>query len=493
MGDVIDNVQCAKRYVFSVPFRLSQLTQHQTNSVQTKYEHIMPQSFFPASKPFIWISIGFGALSIALLALMNADCYTVGKACFETCGHGCEVALGVYRLGEFVDVTDPGQPYTEWPIGFGILAYISLLLSSGTSALPLLVLQLIMLYLMGVIAANLTERVASGWGVLSMVLVVLNPSAIGLAITLKTDLVFAFVLSWAFLFLVKYVDTKSWRWIAWTGVMFGLATHVRPTTQYLILLLPVICVLLAVVTPRTQIFRPLAHGLIGMSLGIAVVVPWSIYMYNQGEGHRLYSSREELSVVTSHVNILQAQRDGKSLIDSRVENLELASEEIVRNFHSEWDSLPEQEKRHRRVAYSYELFGSFDLETYIRAGIFSAVGFFVSGGEGYLLSALNIADTEDGISDQEAKRIFVLKTVTRSFTILTRALGLFGLWWLVVNKHFKFLTICVGSISYFVVIHGFAGWSRFRIGVEIPLLVLSTLGTSYVLAFFQSKKSTDNK
>jgi hypothetical protein len=451
----------------------------------------MTHSFLPGSRAFIISSAVYALISLALLISMNSDCYTVGMSCFETCGHGCEVALGVYKMGAFVDITAPEHLYTEWPIGFGLLAYLSLLLTSATSALPLLVLQLIMLYLMGVIAAKLTERLMPGWGWVAFLFVVLNPNALGLAITLKTDLVFAFVLSWAFLFLVNYTETWNWRWVAWTGIILGLATHVRPTVQFLILLLPIICLLIAVVAQAgSRPLRSILHGLTGLLLGVAVVLPWSLYMYSQGEGTRLYSSREELSVVTSHVNILAAQRDGKSLIDSRVENFELASEELVRKDYPDWEEFSDLEKRHKRISYAYDLLTSFEFSTYLKAGAVSAVGFFLSGGEGYLMQALQIADAEDGLDEEEASRVLALKILTRGFTLITRVLGLIGLWWLVANRHYMFLTLCIGSIAYFVVIHGFAGWSRFRIGVEIPLLVLTTIGVGYLAALFQNWKRT---
>lgn len=165
-----------------------------------------------------------------------------------------------------------------------------------------------------------------------------------------------------------------------------------------------------------------------------------------------------------------------SFRDSRVENRELASEEIVRKQIDGWDTLSALEQRQKRVECEFDLLRSFDLKTYVYAGAMSAVGFFVSSGEGYLLSAFDLVNAEDGLDEEEYRRALMLKILTRSFTLITRILGLVGLWWLMANKHFEFLTLCLGSIAYFVVIHGFVGWSRFRIGVEVPLLVLATLG-----------------
>ncbi len=422
-----------------------------------------------------------GAIYVALMAVllttMNCGCYTVGSSCFETCGHGCELAMGMFRYGALVDVARPGLAYTEWPVGFGFLVYLSYLLTDATSALPVLVLQAFMLLAMGLIAAVITDGLRPGWGWLGMALVVFNPSAIGLALTLKTDLVFAFVLSWALLFLFRYASTFDWRWAAAAGLFIGLATNVRPTSQFLILLLPVICLLIAAAAPRRSDFvKALLHGVVGLALGAAVVLPWAMHMRSQGEGGKLYSSFEELSVVTSHVNILNAQRDGLPLGDHRVESFDLASEELVRPLHPDWAELSNLQKRQRRVDYAFDLLTSFDAKTYLGAALYSWAGFLFSGGEGYLMSALSIADAEDGLDEAEARRVFALKILTRGFTIITRLLGLFGLWWLFRARQYKTLILIIGSISYFLVIHGFIGWSRFRIGVEIPMLVLATLG-----------------
>jgi hypothetical protein len=433
-------------------------------------------------------SISYAILSLLLLVAMNSDCYSVGKTCFETCGHGCELALGIFQLGEFVDVSKPDQIYTEWPIGYAVSAYISFLLTSGTSALPLLIVQLVMLFMMGVIAANITERILPKWGILAFLLVVFNPSALGLAITLKTDLVFAFALSWALLFLINYLESWDWKWVAWSGVFLGLATHVRPTPQFLILLLPIICFLLAAVSQNTKSrFKHLIHGLVATAIAVAIVMPWFIFMHLQNETGRLYSSKEELSIVTSHVNVLNAGRDGLSIKDHRVEDWSLAPEEIVRRGIADWDELSEREMQQEKVKYAYGLLKSFDLRTYVVTGAVSVAGFFFSGGEGYLMTALNIADAEDGLDKDETQRVFILKIVTRGFTIITRILGLVGLWWLFANKHYAYLTLIVGSIAYFVAVHGFIGWSRFRIGVEIPLLVLATFGANQLFALLRAK------
>jgi Flp pilus assembly protein TadB len=62
------------------------------------------------------------------------------------------------------------------------------------------------------------------------------------------------------------------------------------------------------------------------------------------------------------------------------------------------------------------------------------------------------------------------------FVIALRGLGLIGLAWMFMKRHYAVLLACAGLITYFAVLHLFAGNSRYRLPVDPALIFLALYG-----------------
>ncbi|HJO89425.1 MAG TPA: hypothetical protein QF403_07245, partial [Alphaproteobacteria bacterium] len=70
----------------------------------------------------------------------------------------------------------------------------------------------------------------------------------------------------------------------------------------------------------------------------------------------------------------------------------------------------------------------------------------------------------------------VVSVTALVFVIALRGLGLMGIVWMFMRRHYAVLLACVGLIAYFAVIHLFTGNSRYRLPVEPALIFLALYG-----------------
>ena len=70
----------------------------------------------------------------------------------------------------------------------------------------------------------------------------------------------------------------------------------------------------------------------------------------------------------------------------------------------------------------------------------------------------------------------MITVMALAFVIVLRALGLAGLVWMFMRRHYAVLLACAGMIAYFAVIHLFTGNSRYRLPVEPALILLALYG-----------------
>ena len=62
------------------------------------------------------------------------------------------------------------------------------------------------------------------------------------------------------------------------------------------------------------------------------------------------------------------------------------------------------------------------------------------------------------------------------FVVALRGLGLVGIAWMFMRRHYAVLLSCAGLIVYFAIIHLFTGNSRYRLPVEPALILLAHYG-----------------
>jgi len=327
-----------------------------------------------------------------------------------------------------------------------------------------------------------------GHGVLMMALFVFNPNIIAMALLPKTDTVFALCLTMAFVSLLDYARDYKGRRIALAGVLIGVAVLIRPSAQFLVVLLPLVIVLLAWAgSEQGRNFRAFLHGLGGTALAASVVLPWILYVGMQGEGYRLTSPATEYIFLRDNIGSMEAYLAGGPMEKRKMLTAEF--EARLSQTIPNWRQLGEADKGHERVALARRHLLSYAPGDYIFPIARSFVRFLVTGGDGYLLTISGIkfhekiAASDDRPTEGSPAAILAIKVVAKGYTVLSRVLGLLGVIWLLRQRQFAILILCAAPTLYFLFLHMLEGWSRFRMPVEAPLALLAVCGVALLLSW----------
>jgi 4-amino-4-deoxy-L-arabinose transferase-like glycosyltransferase len=119
------------------------------------------------------------------------------------------------------------------------------------------------------IARRLFEKRAIWLG--TGILLALEPYAVFLSTVFYTETMFTFLFLIFFIFLIRYFETRSIRNLVWMSVFMGLATLVKPTIQYVPVVLPFIILW----SYRGSINRKVFEH-IGILIGVfmLIITPW---------------------------------------------------------------------------------------------------------------------------------------------------------------------------------------------------------------------------
>jgi len=429
----------------------------------------------------------------AVIFAVGAPCYLLdfSELCNYPCQHDCEAALGLARYGELVRVDDPTQPFVTWPPVWGFVLYPFLALTNESSVLGGVVLNILILYGSALLVGHLVENDVRGYGIWAMMLVLFNPNAIAIAHLPRGETANAALIAVAFVILFYYLQRRNLRLALALGVVLGFATLFRPNTQYLVVLLPIVLATLVFLGGfRRWPARPFLHGVAALVAAAAVMSPWLYYMTVNGQTLRLASYDKEYEYFSKNVGVIDSYRQGLSMIVPTMEPyLARENTELVAAT-SEWDQLDRNEQVKRRLAFARHVFFSQDPADYVVPVIHSAARFFLTGGEGYLNLSLKLeGDLADPDSRVTRVGLVVTEILGKGFALATRVLGLLGVIYLIWRRDYAVLALILGAAAYFMGTALLVGFSRFRLQVDVPLLVLATYGLAYVGQRWQNRKS----
>jgi 4-amino-4-deoxy-L-arabinose transferase-like glycosyltransferase len=428
---------------------------------------------------------------------MAAFILTIGEKCYDwasrglceyPCQHGCDLALGMLEHGAFVSASLPDQIFTAWPPLYAFFVFPFFWAGDGHSLLLAVIVQAVLVFAVGLLLRRAVDMYFPGFGLLIMGLFIFNPNVFAIALVPKADTIFALTLALAFVSLLYYLkDGRGWR-VALAGALIGVATLIRPTAQYLGVLLPIVIFLMVWVGPSSKgLLRALVHGLGGTALAIAVVFPWMIHLNNQGIGYRIMPPESEYIFLSDTIGTMEAHLAGFGYGDRHIILTDKFDAQLKSTIPN-WDTLSDSEKARERVALGRSHLLSYPPREFIYPLGRSVVRFFVTGGEGYFfdLLKLNYEDqtaTELVRLEESTPAIIAIKWISKGYAVLLRLLGLLGVIWLVQNKQYSVLVLCTAPVLYFMAITVFEGYSRFRLPVEVPLALLATFGVAYLLSW----------
>jgi len=180
---------------------------------------------------------------------MAAFILTIGEKCYDwasrglceyPCQHGCDLALGMLEHGAFVSASLPDQIFTAWPPLYAFFVFPFFWAGDGHSLLLAVIVQAVLVFAVGLLLRRAVDMYFPGFGLLIMGLFIFNPNVFAIALVPKADTIFALTLALAFVSLLYYLkDGRGWR-VALAGALIDVATLIRPTAQYLGVLLPIV-------------------------------------------------------------------------------------------------------------------------------------------------------------------------------------------------------------------------------------------------------------
>jgi len=440
-----------------------------------------------------WVFILFLSLNIIVFGLTPPDSFIM----WDTYDY-LEAAKRLINEGVYSsEIRLPGYPF--------LLS--GLMLLTDNIGLATILIQVILAFLAGLLAAHLAEGIRSSTGTLTLLLVCFNPVTIFYVQTMLSDMLFASLFIVHLYSLVKVTKTQS-GWLALVaGVTAGLAAVVRGNGQFLILTMPLIILLsYSFHEQRKHWTRALRIIVIALVGSLIIVAPWLHLNWKDGNGVSFTSLAYRNMVI--HENVIAAAAHTKGI--SMAESKGLVYDSVINHAKipsENWNIIGTLD-RHLIVArHAFAIMGEV-CGFYIVWGMVKALAkfFFVSDGRGW--SQIFQQDVKERLqlnSYQKKSNAYSLTAVWRNeplvstktlffhvttigFTLFMRLFNLFGLSYLVRNKMWGILLTFALYTTIFASTGGFFGYSRFRLPLEPLLAILASLGALEASLWFKNQR-----
>jgi len=274
------------------------------------------------------------------------------------------------------------------------------------------------------------------------------------------------------------------------------ACLVKPTSQFLVPLLPIALPLIAVVAgARSEWGRLFVQGLVALVLALAIMAPWAAKLADAGNGYSLSEHSIRYRFLWDQVVMLEANNHGVSYheAEKRITAPGSYHASVIESYGDRWKELSKVEQFAILERHGYAAIFSYPFAVTAKVMVRSAVQFMVSGGAGNLHNLLGIDTARLNrvwfkTSQQDVggmlKTFFgkaplpalAISAVFLGFAVIARLIGLAGFVSMVRRGDHALLLVLVGLIGYFVAVHLFHGNSRYRIPVEPAMMMFALYG-----------------
>jgi 4-amino-4-deoxy-L-arabinose transferase-like glycosyltransferase len=441
--------------------------------------------------------VGLVYIAINLLLLILAP-YDVHLSQGADASSWYNPALSLLKHGAFVTLENPTIVQTYRPPLYPMYEALMLFIGNG-NIISIVIGQIILLWFTGVMTFKMVESILPGKGKIGLILVIFNPSALGTAHLVQSDILYMFMVSATLYYLLSYISNrKGVKITLLVGLLFGLTCLVRPSGQYLIPLLPFIYVIIGLLKKSGQsLSMHFFHGLLSAIIAVSVVFPWAQHNASAGWGYNLATDKIKETYFRDNVIYLESILSDISINDAtRVINNE---QNYMLSYTDKLSHTSEQEKSIIVASYYKNKLLTYDYKIVVKGFIDSWIGFFGAGGATNLHNILALdgnrsvhimAESEKHVSRVDATLAILLEsnlaTIVISllsfvYVIVLRVFGLIGLINMIKDREYGVLFILSGIVTYFVFIALFVGNSRYRLPVEPALIIMAVYGFSAVI------------
>ena len=402
-------------------------------------------------------------------------------------------ALALLKYGALVELDNPAISMTYRQPLFPLFDAAMLWLGGGKSLIPVILGQVVLLWITGLFSRAMVEIWLPRYGVVALALVVFNPNAVATAHLIQSDTLYSLFVTAALWAVLRYAKEPSLRPALLSGLFLGLACLVRPAAQYLVCILPLLFPLLALAGGHGRPYMGrIGQGAAAVAVAGVLVVPWMVHNAQAGKGFALSPPAMMLAYVQANVAYLEKYAAGVSLAEA--ERKTYGWENGYASARgAEWAAMSAREKKNALIGdYTRALF-SYDPSVIAKGYVYGWAQFFGAAGAANFHNLLGLdassaftAMRERNFDSHLGSVIYALKRSSPAavvvsvtalvFVIALRGLGLMGIVWMFMRRHYAVLLACVGLIAYFAVIHLFTGNSRYRLPVEPALIFLALYG-----------------
>jgi 4-amino-4-deoxy-L-arabinose transferase-like glycosyltransferase len=310
---------------------------------------------------------------------------------------------------------------------------------------------------------------------------------------IQSDTLYALFVTAALWAVLRYARAPSLRPALLAGLFLGLSCLVRPAAQYLIFLLPLLLPLLAL---AGGVGRPLAErigqGAAAAAIAAILIVPWMAHNAQAGKEFALSPPAMMLAYVQVHAGYLEKYDADVSLAEAH-RRISVKRKAYMAYLGAEWEEMSEREREKVLIAYYIRVFFSYDLSVIVKATAYGWGQFFGAAGAANFHNLLGLdaprafaimreKNFESHLGsviyglERSSPEVVAVSVTAFAFVIALRVLGLAGIVWVLMRRHYVVLLSCAGLIAYFAAFHMFIGSSRYRLPVEPALIFLALYG-----------------
>jgi hypothetical protein len=368
----------------------------------------------------------------------------------------------------------------------------------GTPVSFVLSLQIMVLLVMGLVTASLSEALLPGSRVLAFVLMVFNPNSFALVQIVLPATVFSLCILLTLWAIWRASASGNWRYGALAGLFLASAYLFRTDAKYLALILPVWVPLLGVVYKAGHSpWRLFLVGAMAATIFLGINLAWT-----KSKGTFL-TAREE-TVVNSIPHFLvgniifleKRQQPDLSIGEAGA----VVADRIINRIKEDGMTGGSHEQG---TGFYLSMIGEYPVPTLVQAIISSQVNLFFSGGTQNLARLTNIElPSSHGMFEnaEQGDRVSAwwrsiqlappggvfLSILAIGFAVVMRLLAVLGVAFALARRRWGILVFSLPVIGYWAAILLFNGISRYRASIEPVLTLMAIFGVCQLLRMYRT-------
>ena len=422
-------------------------------------------------------------------------------------------ALSFLEYGEFL-TQDGSVLFTKGTPLYSILLAIPIsIFGIDESTIAIVCIQSILLYLTGFLSKYILLQFTSKFGLLLHALVIFNPNSLITAHLVQSETLFTFLIVWSVVMAFKVITDFSLKNMIFLGILAGLATLTRPVALYLLISWPVFILIALIIKGRLNIdnqsFFPKknqwAKLLSIVIIGGLIISPW--YIRNYIKTGELFLTTSAGTYLKDQYIQLKNKGSGWPGAEANKEHERIFSNYVIKDGGKSADYC----LKHVQDLYCSDMLTHASLRAiadenftvHIKALFDSWTTLFLAGGASNIRNYLGL-DGKSLIVNFQNNAFNGLESImtlvrsmnpsylfifilTTTFTIISRVIGLFGVFYLYKNKKWRpYGLLIIEVISIFTAAYLYLGQSRFRVPLEPFLMLFTVIGILYMVKKYRN-------